>query len=216
LTALAIPSAAWAYNRIRGVRTGWDLSVANSFDSVGLDDAAAGFGDTYTLGITKALRELGIPQTVDGKSTAYSAGSYAAVTVGFVEGAAIGAAALGRGTARFGGVQRVLRAALGVSEEGHAAVWAAGTLEERLFYEIGQNTVDDFTYAALKGLSPIERGRELVNLLGMERALFATSWAGLAGNLGSGLTPLGAWFVGALSGSAVAGGARAYYLWDDE
>ena len=74
LATLAIPTVSWAYKRARGFQIGWSVSVANDLDNWGVDDFGAGFGDSFSLGLTGIVRSLLSADSVDENSPAYFSG----------------------------------------------------------------------------------------------------------------------------------------------
>ena len=69
----------------------WDLKIANYIDDWGIDDIAAGIGDSISFGLTRMFREAGnVNATVQENSGAYIAGEVTGI-VATAPGAVIGA-----------------------------------------------------------------------------------------------------------------------------
>lgn len=93
------------------------------------------------------------------------------------------------------------------------AAWRALSAKDKLYYEIGQNTLTDAEFQALAQLSPVARGRILVQQRGWFGASFGSSYRTLPRTMGTGPTPAARYFLprAAIGAGAAAGGAAAYY-----
>lgn len=84
-------------------------------------------------------------------------------------------------------------------------------LKDKLYYEIGQNTLPDAVYAEYTHLSAVERGRALVRDFGWDIA-FRSDYAGLGSTLSTGPTPLIRWAAPRAAAAGAAAGAG-YLTW---
>ena len=95
------------------------------------------------------------------------------------------------------------------------AYWRSLSLKDKAYYEIGQKTLSDSTFARLGNLDPVARGRVLVAEQGWFRAMVPESPGlvlGAGRTLGTGPTPLVRWFAprAAIGGGVAYGGWRIY------
>lgn len=107
-----------------------------------------------------------------------------------------------------------------IGAEGDAE-WAKLSARDKWFYEIGQKTLPSGQWEPLAGLSPVERGREIVAQQGWLRALLPRSGGfmvpGQAGTLSTGPTPMFRAWMPRLFGAAAGATGRHAFLpdWED-